>query len=289
MKIAALTLLLMGLVSSCKLANLSTEAINTESVNREEKAIQLLEKTIKAHNFQALANAETYSYKVKDNWKGPMVLMNPFPKDNEWMEMRFRPATFDAQMQYLDTRNKDKVYGLQSLQYYLMDGDEEVEFKKKPKMEFSIAAVQYLFELPLRLINAPILKYAGKKMWEGVEYDLVFATWESIDPNDTYDQYLLYLHPETHELAFASYTVRAIYLPAPKGIYGSIRYENVQEGPEGFRYPATLYIQLNKLKGNKKWAHKMELKDLEFNSFDKSVLYPNAELPFIGDAKTSND
>ena len=280
-------ILLVGIffLTGCKLADLRTDAIDIQSPNKEQKAIDLLEKTIAAQNLEPLKEADSYTVESRDNWKGMMAMMNPFPKDDKRLEFRFRPMSFDGQMQYLETRKKVNIYGIQSLNYYKIENGEEAVFKDSKKMEFAIAAVQYLFELPLRLIDAPILKYAGTKEVEGVTYDLIFATWESITPNKTYDQYLLYIHPKTRFLSFASYTIRGMYMPAPKGMYGSIRYEDIIANEDGIRYASTLYVQINKLKSKKKWVHKMDFMDLRLNQFDQHLLYPNDEIEFLGNAK----
>lgn len=278
-------LLYIALLSSCKLADLRTDAIKSQSPNREDKAVDLLKKTIAAQNLEILKKAESYTMESRDNWRGLMTMINPFPKDNKRLAFRFRPMSFDGQMQYLETKKKDNIYGIQSLNYYKIEDGEEAVFKDSKKMEFAIAAVQYMFELPIRLIDAPILKYAGTQEFEGTDYELVFATWQSTEPNQAFDQYLLFIHPETYHLAFASYTIRAMYMPAPRGMYGSVRYEDIVENEDGIKYPSTLYVQINKLKKNKKWAHKMTIKDLALNSFDRSILYPNADLEFLGDNK----
>ncbi|MBV6646131.1 MAG: hypothetical protein KI790_11820 [Cyclobacteriaceae bacterium] len=284
-------ILLVGIffLAGCKLADLRTDAINGQSPNRDEKAVDLLKKTIAAQNLEMLKKAESYTMESRDNWRGMMAMMNPFPKDDKRLEFRFRPMSFDGQMQYLETKKKDNIYGIQSLNYYKIEDGEEAVFKDSKKMEFAIAAVQYLFELSLRMIDAPILKYAGTKEVEGVAYDLVFATWESITPNKTYDQYLLFIHPETSYLAFASYTIRSMYMPAPKSMYGSIRYEDMITSEDGIKYASTLYVQINKLKSKKKWAHKMNFKDLKLNQFDQQLLYPNDEIEFLGDTKSVSD
>jgi hypothetical protein len=148
-----------------------------------------------------------------------------------------------------------------------------------------LPAIQYLFELPIRIKEAPILKYAGTKEMEGITYDLVFATWDSLEPNKEFDQYLLYISQKTGFLTFASYTVRDAYLPSPKNVYGSIRYEDMQENSDGIKYPTTIYIQINKLKSKDTWTRKMTLQDLQLNNFETSLLYPNKELKFLGDSK----
>lgn len=129
------------------------------------------------------------------------------------------------------------------------------------------------------------MKYAGSKEIEDITYDLVFATWESLEPNKEFDQYLLYISQETGLVAFASYTVRDAYLPSPKNVYGSIRYEDMQENSDGIKYPTTIYIQINGLKNKNKWTRKMTLKDLKLNDFEVSLLYPNKDIKFLGDSK----
>lgn len=277
------TLIILTL-QSCKIADLRTSEINDATPDREQKAIDLLNTAIKNQHLDILVNSETYSYKITDNWKGLSALFNPFPKDNELMEMRFRPNSFDSQFFYIDAKDQN-TYGVQSFKYYKIDKTGQVTFKNKKSISFSLPAIQYLFELPIRIKEAPILKYAGSKEIEGMTYDLVFATWESLEPNKEFDQYLLYISQETGLVSFASYTVRDAYLPSPKNVYGSIRYEDMQENSDGIKYPTTIYIQINGLKNKNKWTRKMTLKDLKLNDFEVSLLYPNKDLKFLGDSK----
>ncbi|MEP0265808.1 hypothetical protein [Dokdonia sp.] len=269
---------------SCKIADLRTSAINDTTPDREQKAIDLLDKAIKNQNLDILVNSEIYSYKITDNWKGLSAILNPFPKDNELMEMRFKPKSFDSQFFYVNA--KDHItYGVQSFKYYKIDETGNVKFKDKKSMSFSLPAIQYLFELPIRIKEAPILKYAGSEEMEGITYDLVFATWESLEPNKEFDQYLLYISQKTGVVTFASYTVRDAYLPSPKNVYGSIRYEDMRENSDGIKYPTVIYIQINKLKSKNTWTRKMTLQDLTLNGFEASLLYPNKKLKFLGDSK----
>ncbi len=278
-----LLLTVVGL-NSCKIADLRTSAIDLQAPDREKRAMALLERAINSQGFDVLAQAETYSFEATDNWRGLMAVFNPFPKDNEVMEMRFRTQTFDSQFNYKNAK-VSKMYGVQSFRYYEIEEDGTPKFRNKKSLRFTLPAIQYLFELPLRLQKAPIVKYAGTTAVEGVTYDLVFATWKSLEPNEEFDQYLLYLSQETGRLTFANYTVRNAYLPTPKHIYGTIRYEDLQENEKGVLYPTTLYIQINKLKRNRRWTHKMSIDHLELNSFNSAILYPNKDLKFLGDAK----
>ncbi len=268
----------------CKIADLRTSKIDTTLPNREERAIILLDNVISKYRLDKLAQAEVYSLEARDNWRGLYAIVNPFPKDNEWMEMRFRPESFDGQFSYLKTKN-DNVYGVQSFNYYCINDHGEVKFKKKKSITFTLPAIQYFFELPLRLRNAPILKYAGSQEFEGGTYDLVFATWDSLEAHKEHDQYLLYFDQKSGYLSFASYTVRGIYLPAPKSVFGSIRFAAFRKSGDGVTYPGKLFIQLNGLKKEKRTLHTVSIENLQLNSFHLSKLYPDSTLVYKGDSK----
>ncbi|MEX0313685.1 MAG: hypothetical protein AB3N18_05875 [Allomuricauda sp.] len=272
------------IVHSCKIADLRTPAIDVASPNREKRALVLLDNVISKYNLDKLEEAKNYSLEASDNWRGLYALINPFPKDNELMELRFRPKSFDGQFNYLETSNTS-IYGVQSFNYYHIKRDGEVKFKKKKSIAFTLPAVQYFFELPLRLKSAPILKYAGTQEFEGKSYDLVFATWDRLEPHKEHDQYLLYFDKETGNLSFASYTVRGIYLPAPKNTFGSIRFSELRKNQDGILYPSKLFIQLNKLKKQRRTLHTIAIKDLQLNSFELSRLYPDSKIEFRGDSK----
>ncbi|MEM8889594.1 MAG: SRPBCC family protein [Bacteroidota bacterium] len=277
-------LLIVSLLNSCKLADLRTSEIKEGSPVREDRAVQLLDEVIANSHLQKLANAEAYSFQATDDWKGMMTLMNPLPKDNEPMEFRYRPNTFDGQFHYTEAKNKT-IHGVQSFNYYKLEDEGTMSFEKNKKITFTIPAIQYFFELPLRLRNAPILKYAGQKEFEGETYDLVFATWQQLEAHKEHDQYLLYISQGTRELKFANYTIRANYVPAPKSMYGSVRYEKRKSSQDGIVYPSEIYIQVNELKKEEKSAHVLTIQELKLNGFNQEDLYPSESIEFIGDAK----
>ena len=271
-------------LQSCKIADLRTSKIAENTIEREERAIRLLDEVIANANLDKLASAKTYSFNATDDWKGIMTLANPLPKDNKPMEFRYRPNSFDGQFNYTATKNK-VIHGVQSFNYYKIDDNGTVKHKKKKKITFTVPAIQYFFELPLRLKNAPILKYAGTKEFEGEIYDLVFATWQNIKPHKEHDQYLLYISQNDKKLKYANYTIRANYIPAPKSMYGSVRYEAFKTNNDGIKYPGEIYIQVNKLKKKKRTAHVLTLDNLRLNDFDIEQLYPLKNVDYIGDSK----
>ncbi|MEM8507355.1 MAG: hypothetical protein AAF717_05975 [Bacteroidota bacterium] len=284
MKKPLLWLLIVVSTQACKIADLRTPSISRKMPDREEKALLLLENVISTNHLQKLAAAGTYSLEASDNWKGLLAVMNPLPKDNTAMELRFRPNSFDGQFQY-SGRKKKIVHGVHSMQYYKIKKDSSIVLRRKKKVVFSLPAIQYFFELPLRLRNAPILKHAGTTTIEGRNYDLVFATWKQPEPHKENDQYLLYIDKEMGQLDFANYTVRGLYLPAPGSIYGSIRFSDRKMNEDGITYPGMLTIQFNQLKKEESFAHRISITQLTLNSFPLEGLYPLEGLEYLGDEK----
>lgn len=95
----------------------------------------------------------------------------------------------------------------------------------------------YWFQLPFKIGEADIISYAGKRNIKGTTYDVVFATWHTLAPNTKYDQYMLYLHPDTHDLDWLEFTLRDIF-PFATGISQFTNYKEHQ----GIRLPMSQYI-----------------------------------------------
>ena len=284
LRLALWALLLLPLLHSCKIADLRTSNITDDEIQKEQKALDLLDRAIQKQGFHILNNAEVYSIDIKDDWKGVNRIASPFPKDNQEASFRLRPGSFDGQFEYKEDP-KERLYGVQSFQFYKSKKGQNPKFKKRGGLVFGQTAIQYLFELPLRLKEAEILKYAGSTELNGQLYELVFATWGSLSPNKEFDQYLLYLNKETGILEYASFTIRKPHVPAPKNIYGSIHYTEFTTTEAGISFPGLAYIYVNDIKETRKAARTVYFKNLELNSFELERLYPDPEMTFLGDSK----
>lgn len=279
------------LLSACQLADLSNGVVNKQSTDREAKAVTLLQAAINIQNYSVLEQKEFYTIKVRDKYKGFMSVANAFPHNGRLMEMRYRANSFDGQFHYLNTDDQDVIHGLQSFRYYQQDartGSLDT-IKSEKGIAFNIQIVQYLFELPIRLINAPIIKYAGTREKEGIAYDLVFVSWKSVAPNNEHDQFLLYINADTKHLDFANFTSRQTTMPAPKNLYASVHFRDKVRHNSGLLYPSAIIVQMNELKDENKYVHKITVEDLSFNDFDQSALYPIEDLEYLGDAKLIDD
>ncbi|MET1257708.1 hypothetical protein ABV409_00110 [Flagellimonas sp. DF-77] len=283
-----LALLIVGCLSACKLADLRTPDLADLERDRDPKALAILNEALTQPYYEQLAASTVYTVWAKDNWRSYLAWSNPLPKDNKAMELRYRTRSFDGQLRYTESR-RNRTYGVQSHKAYRFENEGAARFKNRPKLVFGLTAIQYFFELPIRLRNAPILKYAGSTEFEGRRYELVLASWKQLAPHPENDQYLLYFDSETKVLRFANFTIRDLKFPVPKSQYGSIRFESFHKDATGTTYPRELIIQSNHLKKTSRWIHKIAIDSMAFDNFDPGLLRPDPSLPWYGDSKAGLD
>ncbi|MFK7925607.1 MAG: hypothetical protein AB8H47_26885, partial [Bacteroidia bacterium] len=71
----------------------------------------------------------------------------------------------------------------------------------------------YWFQFPFRIGEAEIIAFSGTREVDGKQYETVFASWGSEDANRDFDQFILYLDPETKLCEYLYFTVREAMQP----------------------------------------------------------------------------
>lgn len=296
MKLKFLVFLCFGLsVSACKLADLRTGLLTQENPpeDLEKKGRALLQEAVNAMGYQNLDKVQTYEARTHFKWRFPwsMMPMNAFPGSGrggkKGHQFKFRPLSFDGTITYLDGRKAGDVHGLQSWKSYRQLVGKELEFKKDKKRTWGLATWHYLLEAPYRILKkAPIIKYAGTQELDGINYELVFATWGEEKPSKEFDHWLLFVHPETKFIDLAHVTVRDFFMPMPRNMaLGVARYTHRQKTSEGIWFPESMILQLKKPKKEKRYVYQVQLSDFKFNTFPQEELYPDQNLRTYGDEK----
>ncbi len=286
-------MILLGLTSvmlvSCKMADVRTNYMHSStSIDDERKGRQLLEASVEAMGYNALPELDAYEVTAYFDWRLPWSLMpvNSLPgaKRNE-IRFRFRPDSFDGQVEYLEGRKKGAVYGLQSWETYKIKDNSPV-LRNDKRRSWGLATFHYILESPYRLLNADIITYAGETTFEGKEYDLVFVTWERPEPHKEHDHWLLYINKETKFIDLSNLTIRDFFAPfPPKLAEGTARFIAREKAKSGIYFPSNLVIQLLDPKKEKKHIYRVTFKEYEFNSFDVSDLNPMNNLKRYNDEK----
>jgi len=282
--------ILIFVLTGC-MADLRTKSIIEEGITKESetKGRAILESAWKKQGFDKLSNHQTYSFKGIDTWRTLLGKSGkPWPDAKAYMELKYAIGTFDSQVKYLSGKRKNVVAGLQSWKYYEKETEGELTFMEyNKKTGFILSAFQYFTELPDRLRNTPIVLYGGETEFNGNQYEIVYATWEKVEPHMEHDQYILWVNKETGLIEYSTYTLRDNYLKPPgyKSFYGTIHYSDFRN-IEGIMIPHKQTIFLKKpKKKEKKNLHQLIISDFRFDAFDIDELYPSKELKKVGDSK----
>lgn len=256
----------------------------------EAKGKAILANAWKAHGVDSFNTHKVYQMIAVDTWQGPMAGIGKlWPQKISKLAFKYAPNTFDAQVKFLDGKKEGFVAGLQAWKYYEKPVDGEISFDvaDNERFRFGMAAYQYFTEMVGRLSHAEIVRYAGEKEFNGKQYDLVFATWGSLEGNDQSDQYLLYINKESDILEYVTYTIRDNYLKMPGAgmFYGSMGFSDFHD-IDGFKVPFTQSAFMNgPSKDNGDNLHQLKLESFSFDGFELSELYPEASIKRIGDKK----
>lgn len=163
----------------------------------------------------------------------------------------------DGQLTLLNGPKKGMTWQIRDGVTYAQDGKMDKEHHQMVwhKQDFK----SYWFQFPFRIREADIIAYAGQRAIEGTNYDIVYATWHSEAPNSKYDQFMLYLHPDTHLLEWLEFTIRDIFPMAT----GTSQFANYQENAS-IRLPMSQFITQGTLDKPGKKMHENHYQEFSF-------------------------
>ena len=175
----------------------------------QERARALLLKSAEVHGLKAWKAAKRIEVLYDDSW--PMSMMRamgtPLTEATQKVRMSFKPGSDDNLITiYGGVHDQKKVSVVEGVTQSIMGGESKVETGLSHV--FYSPAIQYLFELSFRVLEADDIAWAGEAVIDERDCDVVLATWGGLEPNSEFDQYLLYIDRKTHRLLFSEYTIR---------------------------------------------------------------------------------
>lgn len=276
-------------LQSC-LSDLRNESVKTDPIEPEKvtKGKEILHEAWVSQGMDKLAEHKVYSFSATDTWQGMMGKMGKlWPNAQAKLEFKYAIGTFDSKVTYLDGDRQGVSAGLQSWNYYEIENGNTQFLDMNKRVRFGLSAFQYFTELADRLKQADVIVYGGREMKEGKTYDIVFVSWNTLQPHQEHDQYKLYINTESKVIDFASYTLRENYLKMPGGglFYGTMKFKDWHT-IDGIKIPFSQIVFLNDAdEDESKNVHHLVIDEFQFDSFDKSELYPNNEIKILGDMK----
>ena len=206
-------------------------------------------------NWNAQENVE---WVIEDEWIGIGKFLKPWKSNPQKFRQRLYPASDISRVKFLDGKIEGDEWGIQHWKTYTVQNG-ELKFETDKNIKFILPTVSYFFELPFRIHEAEYLAYAGEQKIDGEIYQMVLASWQSLEPNKDMDQYLLYINKKSHRLEKAEFTVRDM----AKFVIGAVDYKDYKM-ENGFLIPSSLMIYRSSLE-KKKELHKMSLERVLFN------------------------
>ena len=175
-----------------------------------ESGRELLEALVEEHGgARRRAHLGAVEAVIRDEWRGLIGwFSNPWPDARNHLQLRYAPEGGWAEVRFLAGSRADETWGRdQRGGWERAPGGERVARESRSR-QFILAAYPYLFELPFRLNEAPLVFDAGQAEHEGHTYDRVLVTWGEFEPHADHDQYLLWIDRESDRLSVAEYTIR---------------------------------------------------------------------------------
>ena len=287
---AIVILCIVAVFYSCKTVDLRTDYVKEQAKQTaEQKGRQLLADASQKMGYDKLNSTKVYETTANFKWKGlwPLMPMNSLPGNlNKDIQFKFATNSFDGQVKYLEGRKEGLVQGLQSWEgYKIKRNTGDLKRHEHDRYIWGLATYHYLVEAPLTMKDADIVRYAGEKEFGGQNYETVYVTWGTEEPNKQYDRFLVYINKDTGFIDLAELTIGDFYLPMPKGMQHATVQWDREMTSIGTYLPSMTYVQLGKPKSKKKYVYKYSSKNYKFDSFEKSDLYPIKGLTDYGTSK----
>lgn len=219
------------------LADLRPEGVRlAEDPASEQRAREELETMQVAMGVPAFLRRSTTTLTVHDEWHGVYAYAAPWPAATQTVQHTAAIDTFDSHATFVDGPAEGSTWGFQTGRTWRDDAGALTD-DEDGNTRFILPTVQYFFHLPHRIAEAPIVRQVGTETLDGVVYNVVYATWGSVEANPQFDQYVLYIDADSHQLAKAHFTVR----DAMRFVTGTAHYEDLTSY-DGYQVPGRLVI-----------------------------------------------
>jgi len=284
----AILLVAMLLSFNFFMADLRTNEIKSgaQSDDKIRLAQDILNEAISKQGLDNIDRFSSYEITGRDQWKGMTGKMgNPWKWNNDKMAMRFTVGDFDGQVEVLEGDHKGLIAGMQSWNYYeKKDNKYDISVETNSGITFTLAAFHYFFELGNRLVDAPVLRYAGKDQFNGQEMHKIFASWGNKATKD-YDQYILWIGKDSKLIEATTFTTRDNPKPAPLFLYGSLKFDDYRI-VDGIMIPFKQTAQIMNPKTDENdYIHQLTIETFEWDKMEADELRPLKGLNKIGDDK----
>lgn len=231
-------ILAVGILSGC-LADIRPDSLkSTTRPDADARGRQVLAEVIKAHGgLDRWKEAKTVEVTARDHWEHWMGRLMFMPQKESGQLMRWQTSLGGDQVsiEMQEGPNKGEKWVMQDWPLYRAAVGEQPDYGAGKKIHFYVATMNYALQLPFRSANAEVVRYGGQGTIRGKQYDLIFTTWHTAEPQKDTNQYVLWVDPVTHELAYLQLTDREL-MKAAAGMMGFSGWKTI----EGIKVPSRI-------------------------------------------------
>ncbi len=252
------------MLSSCKLADIRLDGIKNHQTPVNKKGEDLLRAAHIKMGLDKLVNYKTYTIEYEEQYYGVGKFINKFNVNPVQLTIDYVPGNFIGKVTVKNGKKKgNQYYHNQGNTYYkTIKGREGSNDKIAKKW---IHTHQYFLEFPLRIQEATAVIYAGETTIDTKEYDLILASWNTIEPQKEIDQYIIGINKETGFIDFIRFTVRDF-----AGFAVSTAKYNSFIEKEGVYFPSNISVHGKKYDSNK--IYQMRVQELTFNKVERATI-----------------
>ncbi|MBL4653424.1 MAG: hypothetical protein JKY53_11285 [Flavobacteriales bacterium] len=185
---------------------LKHEVTDQDSKKGRELLIQMQNASGGKENWQAHKRG---TFIQKADWYGKLK-MSHWDTLPQLYQLSCELGKNEGDLTYLNGPNSGTVWRVDNGSCYSMPENGEPQLKENKIAQHKIEFKSYWFQFPFRISEAEFVSYAGETTIDGVDYELVYATWGSEKANKQYDQFILYLNKKTHFTEQLHFTVREV-------------------------------------------------------------------------------
>ena len=268
-------IIIVFIFNACSVADIRPEGFNPNEPESEQIAKWHLSKMQDAHGGkEAWLNKKYAVYQLRDFWPSWVLRTLVMPWDFSGQKIKITSSLGDdnGRLEFLEGESLGSSWGIQNWATYHKLNNNSVEFIENDKIKFWIPTLKYFAELPFRIHEAPLVRYIGRSFRHEKQYHKIYATWHSLEPNSTYDQYVLWINTQSYLVDYVEYTVRDMMASA-KGILFYYDYRDI----DGIKVPFGMRV-LDDPDDNNSVMHDMVLKSVYYtDKIETAYIFPQPD------------
>ena len=230
------------------------KGITAESTKQGKDLITKLENACGGHEKWKSYNSGSFTQTA--DWYENETQWTTNPQD---YSMTVNLGTHNGTMTLNNGPQSGKSWAMKGGKSFAIQENGEESLEMNPMVLHKFPFKSYWFQFPFIIREAEFISYAGSREIEGKNYEAVFATWYSEEPNTRYDQFILYLNPENNQLEYLEFTVRDFNQYAT----GVARFTDYQES-DGLTLPRSQFITKGTLDKPMGKLHENHYKSVSF-------------------------